>query len=77
VRCWVCGATADGACRFCGRGICKTHARTKAFLFAAWPTAAGLRGLAIEDAIWCGVCHPRPDPISVDFLDAEPPPNPS
>ena len=43
-----------------------------AFLFAAWPTAAGLRGLAIEDAVWCGVCHPRPDPIPVDFLDAPP-----
>ena len=47
MRCWVCGATADGVCRFCGRGICKTHARTQAFLFAAWPTAAGLRALAI------------------------------
>ena len=29
-----------------------------------------LRGLAIEDAVWCGVCHPRPDPIPVEFLDA-------
>ena len=36
VRCWVCGATAEGVCRFCGRGICKTHARTQAFLFAAF-----------------------------------------
>jgi len=66
----VCGASADGVCRFCGRGICKTHARTQAFLFAAWPTADGLRGLAIEDALWCGVCHPRPDAIPMDFLDA-------
>ena len=73
MRCWVCGATADGVCNFCGRGICKTHAKTQAFLFAAWPTAAGLRGLAIEDAVWCGVCHPRPDPIPVDFLDVPAP----
>ncbi|MCA1645581.1 MAG: hypothetical protein LC797_08990 [Chloroflexi bacterium] len=55
------------------RAICKTHVRTQAFLFAAWPTAVGLRGLAIEDAVfWCGVWHPRPDPISVDFRDAPP-----
>ncbi len=74
MRCWVCGATADGVCRFCGRGICKTHARTQAFLFAAWPTAAGLRGLAIEDALWCGVCHPKPDAIPLDFLEVPAPP---
>ena len=73
MRCWICGATADGVCRFCGRAICKTHARTQAFLFAAWPTAAGLRALAIEDALWCGVCHPRPDPIPAEFLDVQPP----
>jgi hypothetical protein len=42
-------------------------------LFGAWPTAAGLRGLGIEDALWCGVCHPRPDPVALDFLDAPPP----
>jgi hypothetical protein len=69
VRCWVCGATAEGVCRFCGRGICKQHARTQAYLLATWPTAGGLRGLGIEDALWCGVCHPRPDPVSLDFLD--------
>jgi hypothetical protein len=73
VRCWVCGATADGACRFCGRGVCKTHARTQAFLFAAWPTKAGLRGLGVEDALWCGVCHLRSDPVPLDFLDSQEP----
>jgi len=40
---------------------------------SAEDTAAGLRGLAIEDAVWCGVCHPRPEPIPVEFLDAQPP----
>ena len=68
MRCWVCGAAAEAVCKFCGRGICKAHARTQAFLFAAWPTSSGLRGLAIEDAVWCGVCHPRENPIQVDFL---------
>jgi hypothetical protein len=57
-------------CRFCGRGICKTHARTQAFLFAAWQTESGLRGLGIEDALWCGVCRPRPEAVALEFLDA-------
>ena len=71
MRCWVCGAAAEAVCKFCGRGVCKAHARTQAFLFAAWPTGSGLRGLAIEDAVWCGVCHPRENPIDVDFLAAD------
>jgi hypothetical protein len=68
VFCWVCGAGANGVCRFCGRGTCKLHAKTKAYLFESWEDGEALRGLAIEDALYCGVCRPRPDPISLDFL---------
>jgi hypothetical protein len=68
VRCWVCGASADGVCRFCGRGICKTHARTRAFLFEAWEEAAALKGLAVEDALFCGVCKVRAEPVNLEFL---------
>ena len=72
MRCWVCGATAEGICRLCGRAICKPHARTHPYLFEVWPTAAGLRALGIDDALWCGVCRPRPDPIEAGFLDVQP-----
>ncbi len=68
MRCWVCSAAADGACRFCGRGICKAHAKTKAFLFTTWEDAGKLKGLAVEDAIHCGVCKLRPQPIDTEFL---------
>ncbi len=68
MRCWVCDGTAAGICRFCGRAVCKEHARTRPFLFEAWDTEQGLRGLAIEDALHCGVCTPRPDPVPLDFL---------
>ena len=30
--CWVCERTALGACRFCGRGTCRDHAKTHPFL---------------------------------------------
>jgi hypothetical protein len=55
-------------CRFCGRGVCKTHAKTKAFLFEAWYDAGSLRGLAVEDALHCGVCKVHPDPVDLEFL---------
>jgi hypothetical protein len=71
VRCWVCGGDAEGVCRFCGRAICKTHARTKPFLFDTWDDGGRLRALGIEDALHCGVCKPRPDPVDADFLKRE------
>ena len=30
--CWTCERTALGACRFCGRGTCREHARTQPFV---------------------------------------------
>ena len=68
MRCWVCGGPADGSCRFCGRGICKEHARTMPFVLAVFPGSAELKGLALDDALHCGVCQPRAEPISMDFL---------
>jgi hypothetical protein len=68
MRCWVGGEEAEGVCRFCGRAVCKQHARTRAFLFEAWDDGGHLRALAVEDALWCGVCKVRPDPIDADFL---------
>ena len=68
MRCWICGTDANGVCRFCGRAVCKPHAKTRPFLFEAWETADGLRGLAVEDALHCGVCRTRRDPVTLDFL---------
>lgn len=68
MRCWTCDLEANGVCRFCGRAVCKQHARTRAFLFEAWERAGALEGLAVEDALHCGVCRTRPEPVPLDFL---------
>jgi hypothetical protein len=68
MRCWIGGEEAEGVCRFCGRGVCKTHTKTKSFLFEVWQDGNHLRALAVQDALYCGVCQLRPDPIDVDFL---------
>ena len=68
MRCWIGGEEAEGVCRFCGRGVCKTHAQTKAFLLEVWQDGEHLRALAVQDALYCGVCQLHPDPIDVDFM---------
>lgn len=68
VRCWVCDEFAHGICRFCGRAVCKDHAKTRSFLFEAWPQGDDLRGLAVQDALFCGVCNPRSEPVDLSFL---------
>jgi hypothetical protein len=68
MQCWVCGTNASGSCRVCGRAVCKVHAKTRAFLFESWQDRDELRGLVIEDALHCGVCKARAEPVPLDFL---------
>jgi hypothetical protein len=65
--CWHCRRTAVGVCRFCGRGVCEDHAQTEPFILELFgePT----RALVVEDALHCGACTPRPDPIPLPELD--------
>jgi hypothetical protein len=39
-----------------------------AYVIAVFPGADELKGLAVDDALYCGVCQPRPEAISMDFL---------
>ncbi len=68
MRCWVGGEEAEGMCQFCGRAVCKKHTRTRPFLFVVWQDENQERGLAVEDALWCGVCKVHPEPIDTNFL---------
>jgi hypothetical protein len=68
MRCWIGGEEAEGTCRFCGRAVCKRHAKMHSSLLQVWEDEGSLRGLAVEDALWCGICKIHPNPIDVDFL---------
>jgi hypothetical protein len=37
------------------------------FLLATYQGPDGPMGLGVEDALHCGVCRPRPDPIRLEF----------
>ena len=39
-----------------------------AYVLAIFEGAEELKGLAVDDALHCGVCRPRPEPISMEFL---------
>lgn len=69
MNCWVCNITGHAICRFCGRCVCKEHASTMPYLLQAFVTSRGLEGLAVDEAIACGICRPQPEPVSLDFLE--------
>ncbi len=66
--CWHCRRTAVGACRFCGRGVCENHAKTRPFILDLYVAKEVVRALVVEDALHCGACSPRPDPVELPEL---------
>jgi hypothetical protein len=67
--CWHCRRTAVGTCRFCGRGICEDHVQTHPFILELYRGKDVTKVLAVEDALYCGACTPRPEPLEVPELD--------
>jgi hypothetical protein len=70
--CWHCRKSALGSCRFCGRGLCEDHAQTQPFILQLYRGGKDQvpRALVVEDALYCGICTPRPDPVDLPELDA-------
>lgn len=67
--CWHCRRTAVGTCKFCGRGICEDHVKTKPFVLELFRSADKTKALVVEDALFCGACTPRPTPVDLPELD--------
>ena len=68
MQCWICAAPANGTCRFCGRAVCRQDAKLHPFVLEVYPSDGTLYGLAVEDALHCGVCKPKPGPVRMEFL---------
>jgi hypothetical protein len=69
VLCWICASPANGTCRFCGRAVCREDAKLHPFVLEVYPAKGTLYGLAVEDALHCGVCKPKPEPVRMSFLE--------
>ena len=68
--CWTCRRTAVGVCRFCGRGTCEDHAQVHPYILELFKTSEVTKALLVEDALYCGACTPRPDPIDLPEVDS-------
>lgn len=67
--CWECDQQARAACIFCGRFVCKEHAKSMpTFLVMFLGGESTPKGLAVANVIWCGICEPQPDPIAMPEL---------
>lgn len=70
MECWHCERPANAVCSFCGRAVCKEHARKLPNLIAVYrDKGQKLKGLATADAVFCGVCHPKNEPVELEELD--------
>jgi hypothetical protein len=67
--CWHCRRTAVGVCRFCGRAVCEDHVETMPFVLELYRPRDVTKALVVEDALYCGACTPRPDPVDLPELD--------
>jgi len=67
--CWECDQPARAVCTFCGRAVCKDHAAKMSTFIAMFLGGEDTpKGLAVADAIWCGICQPQPEPIPMPEL---------
>jgi hypothetical protein len=50
--------------------VCEDHAETQPFVLELFKGKDVTRALVVEDALWCKVCTPRPDPVDLPELDS-------
>jgi hypothetical protein len=69
MNCWHCDRPAHGSCRFCGRGVCREHARTLPHIEELYHNSEGVqKALVVANALFCGVCQPKEDPVELPQL---------
>ena len=61
MKCIKCDEEANAVCQFCGRAVCKEHILQQRFV-TGFTGAGGIlsfkdNAVAVEDAVWCGLCH--------------------
>ena len=63
MKCISCDGDARAVCKFCGRAVCTEHIQKKRFVsgFSAKMGFWDFRenAVKVDDAVWCGECHPE------------------
>jgi len=69
MECWICARPAAAVCSFCGRAVCKDHAQVHPQIISVYGgSGEDKKAIVVPDAIWCGQCHPREDPVVLSSL---------
>ncbi len=69
MNCIHCDRSAYAACRFCGRGVCKDHFSEQPYIVGLYQGEDGVpKAIVVADAIFCGLCHPREQPVPLPEL---------
>jgi len=70
VECWHCGRPAAGVCVFCGRAVCKEHAQHLPNVITIFRDTDDVnKAVVVADALYCGVCSPRDEPVPLEGLE--------
>ena len=72
MNCWYCDRPAHGICQFCGRAVCRDHVQYMPYILAVLGSgtkADGYKGLVVPEAIYCGVCKPKDEPVLLEPLN--------
>jgi hypothetical protein len=48
--------------------VCENHVKTRPFILDLYVVKEVVRALVVEDALHCGACSPRPDPVDLPEL---------
>ena len=68
MECWHCGRPAQAVCRFCGRAVCKEHARKLPNIVSVFTDQGKHKAVVVADAVYCGLCKPQEDPVELDNI---------
>ena len=69
MNCWHCERPAHGTCRFCGRAVCKQHAKNLPHIEDIFQDDEGkFNAFVVGDALFCGICNPKEDPVDLPKL---------
>ena len=70
MECWHCGRPAQAACKFCGRGVCKEHAKELPSIISIFDSKDDVKkAIVVPDAVYCGLCKPKDEPVDLKDID--------
>lgn len=69
MNCIHCNRTAHAACKFCGRAVCKDHIQAYPYIVSLYTGDDDVpMAIVVPDAVYCGVCKPREQPVPLPEL---------